>query len=157
LAPLFTPGLDLRAGCFVTLKTSNGDLRGCIGRIASVDQPLSRLVCDMAKAAAFSDSRFSPVTAKENETLIYDVTIMTPSRAVDNYKQIEIGKHGIILNKLSGGVVTNSAVFLPQVAVEQKWDLQTTLQQLSLKAGLDANAWKEECKFQVFEGFEIHE
>jgi AMMECR1 domain-containing protein len=42
-------------------------------------------------------------------------------------------------------------VFLPQVAPEQGWDLETTLQNLSLKAGLPADAWKEGASFQVFQ------
>jgi len=43
------------------------------------------------------------------------------------------------------------AVFLPQVAPEQGWDLATTLEHLACKAGLPADAWREDCEFQVFE------
>jgi AMMECR1 domain-containing protein len=42
-------------------------------------------------------------------------------------------------------------VFLPQVAPEQGWDLETTLKYLSEKAGLPADAWKEGASFQVFQ------
>ena len=68
------------------------------------------------------------------------------------YKNIILGKHGIILKK--NGL---SAVFLPQVPAGFGWDLQTTLEHLSQKAGLPKDAWKQNCNFEVFEGFEIKE
>ena len=46
---------------------------------------------------------------------------------------------------------TKGAVFLPQVAPEQGWDLDTTLSHLSYKAGLDPNAYKENASFEVFQ------
>ena len=45
----------------------------------------------------------------------------------------------------------HSAVFLPQVAPEQGWDVSQMLTQLSLKARLPADAWKEGASFQVFQ------
>jgi AMMECR1 domain-containing protein len=45
----------------------------------------------------------------------------------------------------------HSAVFLPQVAPEQKWTLDEMLTQLSLKAGLPADAWKKDASFLVFQ------
>jgi AMMECR1 domain-containing protein len=48
-------------------------------------------------------------------------------------------------------------VFLPQVPPAFGWNLETTLEQLSLKAGLLPDAWKSSCEFEVFEGFEIQE
>ena len=44
-----------------------------------------------------------------------------------------------------------SAVFLPQVAPEQGWNLETTLQHLSVKAGLPPDAWKDGASFEVFQ------
>jgi len=45
-----------------------------------------------------------------------------------------------------------SAVFLPQVAPEQGWDLPTTLSHLCRKAGLPSDAWKaSDARFTVFE------
>ena len=37
------------------------------------------------------------------------------------------------------------------------WGLRQTLEQLSIKAGLGKDGWKQGCAFQVFEGFEIKE
>ena len=53
---------------------------------------------------------------------------------------------GVVLNKNG-----HSAVFLPQVAPEQGWDLETTLTHLSMKAELPADAWKEDAAFLTFQ------
>jgi AMMECR1 domain-containing protein len=46
---------------------------------------------------------------------------------------------------------SRQAVFLPQVAPEQGWDLDETLRQLSRKAGLPPQAWKDpETTYDVF-------
>ncbi len=156
LFPAISPGLTQPAGVFVTLNTKKGQLRGCIGRITT-PEPLVKTVHDMALAAAFHDSRFSPLTAAELDDVVIDISILTPPAPVQSSQDIVIGKHGIILNKLNEtGQITASAVFLPQVPQQFGWDLETTLQQLSLKAGLARDAWQE-CAFEVFEGFEIKE
>ena len=49
-----------------------------------------------------------------------------------------LGKHGMVLSKQG-----RSAVFLPQVAPEQGWDIDQTLTHLSMKAGLPPDAWKD--------------
>ena len=59
---------------------------------------------------------------------------------------IRIGIDGVVLNKNG-----RSAVFLPQVAPEQGWDVNQMLTRLSLKAGLPADAWKEGASFLVFQ------
>ena len=55
------------------------------------------------------------------------------------------------------GKIITSSVFLPQVPKNLGWNLQTTLEQLSLKAGLGRDEWKSGCKFEIFQGFEIRE
>jgi AMMECR1 domain-containing protein len=77
---------------------------------------------------------------------------------VEGYQDIKIGKHGIILNKLNAQKhIVASAVFLPQVPLSYGWSLETTLGHLSNKAGLAWTAWKSDCVFEVFEGYEIKE
>ena len=65
---------------------------------------------------------------------------------VASYQDIRIGTDGVILQKGS-----RSAVFLPQVAPEQGWDVTQTLTHLAMKAGLPSNAWKEDTRFLVFQ------
>jgi MEMO1 family protein len=131
-------------GAFVTIK-KRGDLRGCIGHMAE-DTPLGRVVGGMALQAAFNDRRFPPVTADELPRLTIEISALTPMKPVAGAKEIVVGRDGVLLRK--GG---RSAVFLPQVATEQGWSRETMLDQLCLKAGLPAGAWREGASFSVFQ------
>ena len=157
LYPILTPALQQAVGAFVTLTTKKGDLRGCIGRIITKD-PLYKTIQAMAYAAAFQDSRFSPLTKEEFAAITIDITVLTQPKKIASYKDIVLGKHGIILHKHDAqGREIASALFLPQVPREQHWDIETTLDALSHKAGLDYEAWHDNCSFEIFEGFEIKE
>ncbi len=140
------PGPSLREprGAFVTL-TVNGMLRGCIGHIEPV-APLADSVVENAVAAASRDPRFRPVSAEETAALRVEISVLSPLRPVSGPEEIEIGRHGIVLARGRA-----RAVFLPQVAPEQGWDLPTTLHHLSLKAGLEPEAWRAGARFEVFE------
>ncbi len=130
---------------FVTLKRDQR-LRGCIGHILPV-QPLWQDIRDNAIAAAVRDPRFPPVSRDELDRLRIEVSVLTRPRRVSGPDGFVPGRHGVILEV--GG---RRAVFLPQVAVEQGWDRETTLSHLARKAGLPADAWKRaDARFQVFE------
>ena len=131
-------------GAFVTLHAL-GHLRGCIGVIEG-RLPLLRAVAGNAAAAAVGDPRFPPVTPDELSNLTLEVSALTPLRPVDGPAGIVIGRHGILLGRQG-----RQAVFLPQVATEQGWDLPTTLSQLCRKAGLPPDAWREGATLRVFE------
>ncbi|OGS36719.1 MAG: hypothetical protein A2293_10390 [Elusimicrobia bacterium RIFOXYB2_FULL_49_7] len=132
-------------GAFVSLH-KNGELRGCIGYILPV-KPLSETILEMAKAAALHDNRFYPVVQNELAQIDIEISVLTPPVEIPSYHEFQVGQHGIFI-KLRG----RQAVFLPQVAVEQKWDKETTLQHLCAKAGLPENAWQDpNMEFSVFE------
>ncbi|MEW6103959.1 MAG: AmmeMemoRadiSam system protein B [bacterium] len=139
------PKMLEKSGVFVTLHTKEGHLRGCIGYILPI-KPLYQAIIDNAISAAVSDYRFPQVTYSELASLKIELSVLTPPKKIGTYTEIILGKHGIVLSK-SG----RSAVFLPQVAPEQKWTLEETLTHLSLKAGLPSDAWKKDCQFEVFE------
>lgn len=146
-----TPAMKRKMGGFVTL-TIGGELRGCIGEIFP-RRALADVVRDHAIDAAFNDPRFSPLTAKEFPKIRVEISALTPPVPVKSYKDIVIGKHGMVLELLG-----RSAVFLPQVAPEQGWDLATTLTHLSYKAGLPGDAWQDpRATFTVFEAVVFHE
>jgi len=146
-----TPGMNQVMGGFVTL-TIDGALRGCIGEIFP-RRPLAQVVLERARDSAFEDTRFSPLTEAELEQIRIEISALTPPIPVDSYREIEIGRHGMVL-ELNG----RSAVFLPQVAPEQGWTLPTTLTYLAQKAGLPLEAWKDPAaKFTVFEAIIFHE
>ncbi|MCX7015166.1 MAG: AmmeMemoRadiSam system protein B [Candidatus Sumerlaeota bacterium] len=140
-----TPRLMAPQGAFVTLQ-EKGDLRGCIGCITAPG-PLYVNVARMANEAAFGDPRFPPLTEKELEAIHVEISaLMTPDRTVDrsptrpieSTDQIRIGQDGLTIQK-SG----RSGIFLPQVPVEQKWDLNQYLVNLCGKAGLPPEAWHD--------------
>jgi hypothetical protein len=143
-----TPRLSEYRGVFVTLK-EHGDLRGCIGYIEGI-MPLFEAVRDMAVAASTEDHRFQPVEPKELKDIDVEITVLTPMQACpDPERQIVLGKHGIVVKK--GG---RQGVFLPQVATETGWDVDTYLSQCcSQKAGLAPDAWKKgDCEVYTFCG-----
>jgi AmmeMemoRadiSam system protein B/AmmeMemoRadiSam system protein A len=157
LYPIVSFGMQQISGAFVTLHKKAGDLRGCIGDIET-QEPLFQTIIRMSVAAAFEDTRFSPLTKEELNDTVIDISLLTPPHKVDHYKDIIIGKHGIILKKLdTSGKVIASSVFLPQVARDYGWTLEETLEHLSSKAGLSNKSWKNDCVFEVFEGYEIKE
>jgi len=107
----------------------------------------------MAAAAAFEDPRFPAVSKGEYPDLVFEITALSPMRGIDDAAEIELGRHGVYMTK-----GWHSAVFLPQVALEQGWDRKTMLEHLCAKAGLPRDAWMErDARFQVFEGLIIEE
>ena len=138
--------LEVRAS-FVTLHNTDGSLRGCIGNIEPFETLLES-VPHNARNAAFHDPRFSSVSSlDELRDIKIEVSVLTPPEKIDSIDEFIVGTHGIILRKRNRG-----AVFLPQVPLEQEWDREDTLTHLALKAGLPADAWKDdECVFKVFE------
>ena len=145
-------------GAFVTLNRTDpaeiareGKLRGCIGQIYPA-YPIPEAVVVAAAQAALNDPRFPPVRKEELPRLSVEVTLLSPPRPIESWKEIVLGKHGIVLKKGE-----SRALFLPQVPIEEKWTLEETLAHLSRKAGLAADAWKEGATFEVFEGQKFEE
>jgi AmmeMemoRadiSam system protein A len=136
--------MKCRRAAFVTLK-ENSQLRGCIGDIFP-RQPLYKSVIFNAINAGVNDSRFPPVTKAECNDITIEISALTPPTPITSPDEIRIGIDGVVLSKNGYG-----AVFLPQVAPEQGWDVNQMLTQLSLKAGLPADAWKEGADFLVFQ------
>jgi len=143
-------GLQECCGLFVTLR-KEGDLRGCIGHISS-DKMLPETVRVVARSAAFDDSRFDPVMGDELPAIDIEISLLTPPVPVASYEEIIIGRHGLILSR-----GFHRALFLPQVAIEQGWDRETTLDYLARKAGLGRDDWRSGCSFEVFEAIHFAE
>jgi len=139
-----TPKLKIPTATFVTLKIK-GELRGCIGSLAP-SEPLYLSVHHNAVNAALHDYRFNPVSKTELPAISVDVSILSPIRDIPSLDEFKLGQQGIILGK---GMARS--VFLPEVALEQKWTKEETLTHLARKAGLEGDAWRKGAKFQVFE------
>ncbi len=135
--------LQEKQGCFVCIKI-DGMLRGCIGNFLS-DKPLYQLVQEMAVSAATRDPRFYPMKLEDLCAFDLEISVLSPLRKISSIEEIEVGIHGLYLEKnFSRGVL------LPQVAVEYGWDRDTFLCQTSLKAGLGKDDWKEGTDIYTF-------
>ena len=129
---------------FVTL-TKKSMLRGCIGDIFP-QRPLYKSVIINAIHACVNDRRFAPVSEDELKDIHIEISALTLPASIASPDQIRIGIDGVVLNKDG-----YTAVFLPQVAPEQGWNVEQMLTQLSLKAQLPPDAWKQGASFQVFQ------
>ena len=135
-----------KRGAFVTLNDrTTGALRGCIGEILPM-RPLVEAVAARAVDAALHDPRFRPVTERELANLRVEVSALTPPKLVASWRDIVLGRDGMTLEKGRA-----FAVFLPQVAPEQGWDLPTTLSYLAQKAGLPSDGWRDGATFETFQ------
>ncbi|MBF0121657.1 MAG: AmmeMemoRadiSam system protein B [Desulfobacterales bacterium] len=143
-------GLEKKQGAFVTLK-KNGELRGCIGHMAE-DTPLCQVVNDMAIHSAFNDYRFEPLKSDELSKIEIEISVLTPMKKISETSEIKIGRDGIVIRKNG-----RSAVFLPQVATEQGWNLEETLDNLCRKGGLSYGCWKQDCEFLTFQAIVFSE
>ena len=134
-----------KGNVFVTLRVGN-QLRGCIGSIETDDTILENVIKN-AENAAFGDPRFLPLTPDEFTKISIEISCLTQPKHIRSVREIILGRHGVILENGS-----QRAVFLPQVAIEQGWDRDTMLENLSLKAGLGNTGWyKEGTSFSTFE------
>ncbi|OVE74247.1 hypothetical protein BVX94_00960 [bacterium B17] len=138
-----TKKMKVFTATFVTLKIK-GRLRGCIGSLSPV-APMYKSVHENAVLASMRDHRFRPVAAAELKLLNVHISLLSPIISIPSADDFKLGEHGIIIEK---GMYR--AVYLPEVATEQKWTKEETLSSLSMKAGMSNDSWKKGAKFKVF-------
>lgn len=111
----------------------------------------------MTLAAAFEDQRFEPLKEEELDTIIIEISLLSKPQKIKSIDEILLGKHGVILTWADAKQnITRSAVFLPEVAIENNWSITKMLEQLSIKAGCAPDAWQEST-FEVFYSIKIKE
>lgn len=93
--------LSAHVACFVSIKTGDGDLRGCIGTIEPVKNTLADELIYNAINAATRDPRFKPVAADELPNLRYSVDLLsTPEPAT--FEDLDPAIYGVIVEDESG-------------------------------------------------------
>ena len=92
----------------------------------------------------------------EIDKITIEVTILTVPEKIeiqdpkDYFDIIKIGRHGLIAERGS----IHRGLLLPQVPVEQGWDIEAYLDFVCQKAGLSSSSWQDlETSISLFEGF----
>jgi AmmeMemoRadiSam system protein A len=128
--------LGKACGAFVTLHIGK-NLRGCIGRLSS-QEPLEKTVRIMAIEAAFSDPRFPPLDSEELPRCRIEISALSPMELCADPRSVQLGVHGLYLTRRG-----RSGVLLPQVPLEQGWNLDEYLDYICVKAGLRPASYLE--------------
>ena len=133
-----------QCGVFVTINSiERGEkkLRGCIG-YPYPTTPLVQAVIESAINAAAQDPRFEPLSPRELDKVVFEVSVLTPPQIVEVKKQTEyptkirVGMDGLIVER---GMY--KGLLLPQVPVEWEWNEEEFLCQCCGKAGLPPDCW----------------
>ncbi len=99
LPPEALAGLPQRAGVFVSIKSKDGALRGCIGTIEPTCPTLAQEVVERAIESATHDPRFPPVAPEELDNLEYSVDILSPPERVQKEEELDPKRYGVIVRK----------------------------------------------------------
>ena len=141
--------LKLNLGAFVTLY-KNGKLRGCIGRFEP-NQPLYEVIIDMAIASAQNDTRFDILSVNELDEINIEISVLTPRKKIESINEIEIGKHGIYVQKDS-----QNGTYLPHVATQMAWNVEQFINSCAKeKAGISFEKY-EELELFTYEAIVFH-
>jgi len=154
------PFLAQNRACFVTLKLKNrpkgADLRGCIGSIL----PYRALIDDVianAKAAAFEDPRFEPLSIEEFDDIKIEVSVLTIPQKLeyedknDLAQKIRPGVDGVILQ-----LGNHQATFLPSVW-EELPVFELFFAHLCMKAGLPGDCLQYHPVIYTYQAIEVEE
>jgi len=149
-APPSSSGLLEPRGVFTTLYLP-GDLhgevhralKGCVGYAAPI-APLYRAAAETARAAAFDDPRFSPVTKEEAPSLEVSLSVLSHVFPI-HADGVVIGRHGLLISQGA-----RRGLLLPQVPIEHGWKRETFLEQTCRKAGLPQDAWRKGATIEAF-------
>ena len=114
--------LATRAGVFVTLRTSDDQLRGCIGTIDPVRSNVAEEIIQNAISAATRDPRFAPVSKSELPDLKYGVDVLSVPELARGPEDLDPSVYGVIVATLDG---SRRALLLPRIegidSVEDQW------------------------------------
>ncbi len=137
-----SPHLAEPRGAFTTIYFRK-QLHGCVGFVFPVAS-LYRTVAETARAAAFEDTRFPPVTHEEAPELEISLSVLSALQPL-LAEEVEIGRHGLVISHHG-----RRGLLLPQVPVEHGWDRVTFLEQTCRKAGLPQDAWQQGATIEGF-------
>jgi AmmeMemoRadiSam system protein A len=138
-----SPLLAARAACFVSIKTHDGELRGCIGTIEPLRENLAEELIANAINAATRDPRFDPIEAEELAELRYSVDVLGGAEPAD-FADLDPKTYGVIVEDEAGKL---RGLLLPDIA-----GVDTARQQVDIaarKAGIPRKAAMKLLRFRV--------
>lgn len=150
-----TPALSAAEpiGIFLLLRSSDGEVRGCVGT-TKAEGTIAALLPLLAGEAALLDPRHPPVDPAELEALRLELWILPePPRRILDASSVDPTRDVLRIRR-----DLRSATFLPDVAIERGWSAKVSLSYACRKAGLLAHAWREEAtEVLAFRSLYLHE
>ncbi len=123
-----------RAGTFVTLRTSAGELRGCMGTTEPTQATVAEEIIHNAISSATRDPRFPRVTVDELTDLRYGVDVLSAPEPARGPVDLDAGRFGVIIETLDA---QRRALLLPRIqgidTVDQQW--QAVHQKAGIRLG----------------------
>ncbi|MFI5306645.1 MAG: AmmeMemoRadiSam system protein A [Polyangiales bacterium] len=147
-APLLPPWTRSR-GVFVTLRSRDGELRGCIGHIEPGHATLAHEVASCAVSSATRDTRFGPVDRNELDELEIELSLLSEPEPVPSLAQLDPSRFGVVVSSGS-----HRGVLLPGIAGIDSAREQVRI--AATKAGLPAGAPVQLERFEVQKISENH-
>lgn len=135
--------LSQRAACFVSIKTRDGELRGCIGTIEPAHPTLAEEIITNAAHAATRDPRFLPVGESELPSLRYSVDVLFDPEPTE-FKDLDPANYGVIVEDEAG---SRRGLLLPDIE-----GVETAAQQVQIaarKAGITSGEPVRLYRFRV--------
>ena len=132
--------LGTPAPCFVSLKTLDGELRGCIGTIEPARDTLAHEIVANAISAAMNDPRFEPVRVEELSNLRYSVDVLFPPEETE-MSELDPAVYGVIVEDQSGA---RRGLLLPDIPGidEARQQVEIAARKAGIPAGEPVRLWR---------------
>lgn len=129
-----------KRACFVSIHTTDGELRGCIGTILPTRENLYNEIVHNAVAASTQDPRFEPMTVSEIEQIEISVDVLSEPVLIKSIDELDCKKYGVIVSDSS----YRRGVLLPDL--EGVESVEEQLRIAKIKAGISE---KNNTKIQI--------
>ncbi|KAJ2771429.1 hypothetical protein IWQ56_001783 [Coemansia nantahalensis] len=133
-------------------------LRGCIGNFAAM--ALGSGLREYALTSALRDSRFAPIRRDEMPRLTCAVSLLTDFEEAADHLDWEVGRHGVWIEfRMPGSSRKRTATFLPEIAAEQGWSKEETIDHLLRKGGYElaiTKAARESVRLTRYQSSKAH-
>lgn len=88
-----------RKACFVSIKTKDGNLRGCIGTLLPIQESLDKEIISNSVSASTHDPRFPPMTKSELNNAVFSVDVLSEPEKIESITQLNPQIYGVIVSK----------------------------------------------------------